>query len=148
MRDNQRGAVVCGFIERRLDGFFGVGIERGGCFVKHQNRCVFQQSACNRHALFFPAGNFQPALTHLRVQTFGQACQKPTQMRGLRRRQHLCVTRIGAAIANVVAQRVVEQHRILRHDADGLAQAFLRHGAHRLTINQNIAALRVIKSKQ
>ena len=41
-----------------------------------------------------------------------------------------------ATIGDVIANGVVEQHRILRHDANGLMQAFLRHIPHVLTVNE------------
>ena len=53
-----------------------------------------------------------------------------------------------APIADVIADRIVEQHRILRHHSDHRMQAFLRHVAHVLAINQNRPRLHIIEAKQ
>ena len=41
VRDDECGAVLRSFIKRRLNGFLGVGIERGGGFIKYQYRGIF-----------------------------------------------------------------------------------------------------------
>jgi hypothetical protein len=52
-----------------------------------------------------------------------------------RRRLDLVPGRVGAAIGDVVADRVVEQHRVLRHHADPGVQAFLRDVAQVLPVD-------------
>src|SRR3546814_7949109 len=47
--------------------------------------------------------------------------------RALGRRRNLLRARIGTAIGDVVADRIVEQHRVLRNDTDLGAQALLGH---------------------
>ena len=55
MRDDQCGAVLLHYLERRLDFTLGVRVERGSGFVQQQDRRVFQQRAGNRHALLLTA---------------------------------------------------------------------------------------------
>jgi hypothetical protein len=50
-----------------------------------------------------------------------------------------------AAVADVVGDGIVEQHRILRHHADRRAQALLRDLAHVLAIDGDRAALDVVE---
>ena len=53
---------------------------------------------------------------------------------------------IRAAVADVVANRVVEQHRILRHDADRLAQTGLTQLADFRPSNRDAAAVDVVEA--
>ena len=55
---------------------------------------------------------------------------------------------VGFAVGDVVVNGVVEQHRVLRDDADGAAQAFLRNVANVLTIDGNAPGADFIKPKQ
>ncbi len=50
-------------------------------------------------------------------------------------RDDVIVGRVGAAIADVVEDRIVEQHGVLRHDADRGTQRLLRHVANILAVN-------------
>ena len=59
---------------------------------------------------------------------------------------HLRVGRVRAAIADVVADRVVEQHRVLRDDADGPAHACLFDIPHVLSVDQHPAFRHVIEA--
>ncbi len=61
---------------------------------------------------------------------------------------HLGVARLPAAVANVVADGIVEQHGVLRHHADGLAQRLLRHLRDILVIDQDAAAGQIIEAEQ
>jgi hypothetical protein len=63
-----------------------------------------------------------------------QALDEVVDVRGARRRDHLVVARLGPAVADVVEDGVVEQHRVLRHDADRRAQARLRDVAEVLAV--------------
>ncbi len=67
---------------------------------------------------FSPPESFRPALADLRAVTAGHALDEVVYLRQPRRLVHFGVRRIGAAVANVVADRVVEQHRVLRDHAD------------------------------
>src|SRR3546814_9896147 len=59
---------------------------------------------------------------------------------------HLC----GAlpAVADIVADRVVEQHAVLRNDADRGAQASLRHLRDVLAVYGDTAASRLIEAEE
>jgi hypothetical protein len=55
---------------------------------------------------------------------------------------------IGAAVGDVVVDRVVEQHSVLRHDTDRAAQTGLRDIAYVLTVDENSALADIVKAKQ
>ena len=54
-------------VELLLDGGLDFRVQRRGRFVQHQDRCVLQQHARDRHALALAAGELHPALAHLGV---------------------------------------------------------------------------------
>jgi hypothetical protein len=78
--------------------------------------------------LLFAARRFQPSLAHFGIETGGQAVDQPHQRRCPRRALNIGRGRMagGVAVTDVIADRVVEQHRILRHDAQRRAQRGLR----------------------
>ncbi len=61
---------------------------------------------------------------------------------------HLFIRCIGAAIADVIGYRIVEQDSILRHHADGLAQAFLRDITDILPVDGNRSGLHIVEAEQ
>ena len=69
-------------------------------------------------------------------------------MRRARRLVHLRVARLRPAVANVVKDRVVEEHRVLGDDADRRAQARLLHLAQVGAIDEDRARSDVVKAIQ
>ena len=65
-----------------------------------------------------------------------------------RRRHHLVVGGFRLAVADIVHDRAVEQRDILRHHADGFAQAVLRDAGDVLAVEQDAAALRIVEALQ
>src|SRR5262249_35532145 len=63
------------------------------------------------------------------------------------RRFDLGATRTGPAIADVVTDRVVEQHGVLRHDADCPAQAVLGDAADVLAVDLDHAGIDIPKAE-
>jgi hypothetical protein len=101
---------------------------RGG-LVEDQDRRVLQQRARDGHALLLATTELQASLAHHGVVALGRAGDEVVDVRGTRRRFHLGARGAGSAVGDVVFHRVVEQHGVLRHDADGRAQAGLRDRA-------------------
>ncbi len=85
---------------------------------------------------FSPPGQLQAALAHPRVVPVRQAQDEVMHLRQPRRLLDLGLAGAGPAIGDVVADRVVEQHGVLRHHADRRAQAVLRHVADILPVDQ------------
>jgi ATP-binding cassette, subfamily B, heavy metal transporter len=79
---------------------------------------------------------------------YGKPDATAAEVREARSLLHLNIARFPAAIADVVADGVVEQHGVLRHDADGGAQARLRHGPDVLAVDQHAAAGDVVEAEQ
>ena len=70
------------------------------------------------------------------------------RMRELRRRDDLRLGRVGAAVADVVADRAMQQRRVLGHHGDVRAQRFLGDRGNILTIDQDAPALQIEEAQQ
>src|SRR4029453_6614958 len=57
-------------------------------------------------------------------------------------------SRIGPAVENVVEYRPVKKRRVLRHQTDRCAQAFLRHFCNILTVDVDVAFLDLVEPQQ
>ncbi len=146
---NHNGSAVArGRAYFRLNRLFVVRVELRGGFVENQDGRIFQQGTGNGHALLLSAGQLEAALAHLRLIALGRADDEVVDMRGARHRLYLGRAGAGFAVGDVVANGVVEQHRVLRHDADGAAHTGLRDLGDVLAVDQNAPGLRRVKAKQ
>ena len=148
MGNHQHGAPFGCAFQRALYLALGFGVEGAGGLVEQQQRRVFQQGARNAHALFFPARQFQPPLAHRRVIAFGQRQNEIVDLRGFGCRHHLGLGGIVAPIGDVIADRVVKEHGILGHNANGAMQAMQGDIAHILPIDAQGTRIDVVKPKQ
>ena len=105
----------------REDFLLGAAVERAGGLVEQQDRRVLDQRAGDRHALFLTARKLEAALADFGVETLRQAVDQVGNRRALDRGLDLHHPRAIAAISDVIADGVVEQHAILRHDTDRAA---------------------------
>ena len=78
---------------------------------------------------------------------FGR-CFDEVAARRERRVEHFFVRSVRPAVADILHDRAMEQGNVLRHDADGFAQAFLRDAGDVLTVDQNAAVLHVVETLQ
>ena len=62
VRDHQRRAPARDFVEARLDFALGLGVERRGRLVEHQDARPFEDDARDGDALFLAARKFEAAL--------------------------------------------------------------------------------------
>src|SRR3954464_2377119 len=62
MRDHDGGAVLAKMLDRLLNLFLGLGIERGGSFIEQDDRRVLDQRACDRDALALAARKLRAVL--------------------------------------------------------------------------------------
>ena len=78
----------------------------------------FENRACDGHPLFLAAGEFQATLANLRVIGAWRLLNEAVDLRQARSLPDLGVARAIAAIADVVGDKIIEQHSVLRNDAD------------------------------
>src|SRR5262249_26320599 len=132
--------------ELGLDRLLRARVEGRRSLVEDQDARVLQQRARDRDALFFSARELQAPLAHLGFVAFGQRRNEIVDVRGARRLMYFRVTRLGPAAADVVEDRAVEQHRVLRNDADRRAQARLLEALYRETTHQEVAGRDVVEA--
>jgi hypothetical protein len=98
-----------------------------------------EDRAGDRHALLLTAGKLQPAFAHHGPVAVGQAFDEAADLCEPRCLPHLLLGSAGPAVADVISDRVVEEHGILRNHADGGAQALLGDVAQILPVDQDSA---------
>ena len=135
-------------IEFVLDVSLGVAVERRGRFVEQQDRRAFENGAGDGDALLLAAGQFQAALADLGFIALRRTTDETVDLRLTRGFLDFGVARVPAAVADVVADGVVEQHRVLRHHADRGAQRVLRDIADILAVDQDAAAGDIVEAEQ
>lgn len=111
-------------------------------------RGVLEDGAGDGDALLLAAGELQAALADLRLVAVGQRFDKVMDLRRAGGFDHLFAACIGAPVGDVVIDAVVEEHRVLRNDADSGAHAGLRDIAQVLSVDLDGAGLHVIETEQ
>ena len=114
-----------GVFERGLHFGFGGAVERVSGFVEDEDGGVFQHDAGDADALLFAAAEFQAAFADARVPALRQAFDEVQQLRAARGFVEFGLGGFGFAVGDVVADRVVEEDDVLRHQAERAAQAEL-----------------------
>ena len=140
-------------VEALLDRGLHFAVERGRRLVEHQDRRVLQDHARDRDALTLPARELHAALADLRVISAPafpvlEVEDELLRMRELRRTLDLRVGRARASVADVVADRTVQQRGVLRHHRDLRAQALLRDVRDVLPVDQDASALEIEEAQQ
>ena len=126
--DGDHGLAGHQRVEARLDRGLDLAVERRGRLVQHQDRRVLQDHAGDGDALALAAGELHAALADMRVVAAPAApvlelCDELVGMGEPRRRHDLLLGRLRPAVADVRADRAVQQRGVLRHHRDLRAQA-------------------------
>ena len=103
----------------------GLGVERRGRLVEDQDRRVADHRPRDADALALAAGERIAALADHRVVAVRHPRDELVGVGELGRGDDLLLGRVGAPIGDVLADRAVEEHRLLQHEAD-LASAATR----------------------
>ena len=146
--DDERGTPFRYLLEFRLDRLLGGRIERRSRLIENQDARILEDRARDRHALLLAARELQAALADAGLVTLRQGFDEFVDVRGLRRSDHFVARGLRAAIRNVVVNRVVEQHCVLRHDADRSAQGRLFDFANIRFVNQYAPVADVVEAIQ
>ncbi|KAF1730746.1 hypothetical protein CRV24_008816 [Beauveria bassiana] len=147
-KDARAGLFAQDAVDVDHEALLRVGVERAGGLVKEEQRRVLEQQAAHGQALLLAAGNHEPALADFGVVAVGEARNRVVDAGALRGGHHLRARRVDGAVANVVLDRVVEERRVLRDDANGAAQGVDLDVANVLVVNEDAAALGVVGAKQ
>ena len=148
VRDRQRRAVLRDPLEFRLDRLLRLRVERGRGLVEDQDARILEHGARDRDPLLFAARELEAALAHRRFIALRRADDELVDLRQLRGGDDIVVRRAGAAVGDVVFDRVVEEHGILRDDADRRAHAVLAHRADVAPVDRDAPAGDVVEAEQ
>ena len=125
-----------------------LGVERRRRLVEHENRRVLEQRARNRQPLPLAAGEPLSPLADHRVVAVGQRRHEVVRVRRTRRGLDRLRRRVRRPVGDVGGDRVVEEHGLLRHDADLRAQRRQRHVADVHAVDENRPARDVVEPRQ
>ena len=148
MGDHDRGAAFGNLVERRLDRLLGSAVERAGGFVEDQDRRVLEQGAGDCHALFFAARELEPALADHRLIAIRDDRDEAVDGGAAGGFLDHLLAAVGAAIADVVTDGVVEQNGVLGDDPDRRSKAFLGDRSNVLAVDGDSTAAGIVKSIQ
>ena len=148
VRDDEHGPTLHEVGERGLDGSFALGIKRGGGFVEDEDRGVLEQGAGDGEALALPAGETCSAFADHRIVALRKTLDEIVRERGLCGGGDPLHGDVGLAIGDVVANGVVEEHRLLRDFADLLAERDESEVADVVVIEKDGAAGDVVEARQ
>ena len=112
--DDQRGAAAHQPGQCILDQAFALGIERRGGFVEDQDGRILEHGAGDGDALPLAAREFGPAVTDVRVVTFGQLPDKLVGIGRAGRRLDRFARGAGHREGDVVEHRIIEEDGFLR----------------------------------
>ncbi len=123
VRDDQRRAPRSEPLERRLNRALRPHVERGRGLVEHEYRRVLEDRPSDCDTLLLAARELEPALADDSVVLLGQRADEVVHVCRLGGRDDLLAGRAAAPIGDVVLDRLVEETRVLGHDADPAAHA-------------------------
>ena len=90
-------------------------VKHGSRFVENQNRRILEQRACEGDSLPLAAGLAYAVIADVGVISVGTCDDKSMRLREFRNLNNIRLSAIGTTVANIVANRPVEQKYILRH---------------------------------
>src|SRR3989442_7409025 len=147
MRDHQRGSPLHQIRERPLHQSLRLRVERGGSFVKHQDRGVLQDSARDCQPLALAARKLQAALADHRLVTAALHYEF-VRVSGASSSLDSVTVKVRSAVGNVVEDHVVKKDNLLRHERDLRSKACQFSLANVGAVDENLTASRIVKSHQ
>ena len=147
MRDHEHRLVFAKCRESRLDQrlVFGVGKRRR--LVENHNWGVFQNGTRKRDALTLSPGKVHASFSYHGVHAIGELGNDVIALGRMKSREHLGITRIGAAGTHVISQASLEQSIVLEHERNGTHQFLGRNASHIHPAHQNGTLICVPKAR-
>ena len=127
MRDHDRRPSAHEPVEGLLHQILALVVERARGLVEQEDACVAQDRARDGDPLALPDRETHATLAHDRVPPLRESRDELRRVRGLGGSLDLGIGRLEAPVADVLADRVCEEDRLLRDHSDLLAQRADRH---------------------
>mmetsp|Transcript_8501 Transcript_8501/g.28495 ORF Transcript_8501/g.28495 Transcript_8501/m.28495 type:complete len:205 (-) Transcript_8501:1223-1837(-) len=125
MGDNERRPSLAHLLQRSLDLILRVRVQRAGGLVEENDLRILQDGPGDSHPLLLSPGQLQAPLPYPRLVLVGEVHDRVMHSSNPSGFHYLLQSCILPAVGQVVPDCVVEQHSVLRHDADGLSQRLL-----------------------
>ena len=132
-------------VQRPLDELLRGRIDAGRRFIENEHGRVLEQRPRDGDALLFSHGELYAALADMRVVAFRQDRDELVHASRARHLLDFRPGRTGPAEAEIVKNGTVEEKRLLRNDADLLAQFAEGNIGHVAAIEQDFSAGRLVK---
>src|SRR3569832_2423044 len=125
MGDDERGVIGRDIAKLGQYRLLRFRIQRRGRLVEDQDARIFEYHPRDRHALLLAARELEAALTDLRLVALRQRFNKVVDVGHLRGEKHNHKQNNQQNKTKKKKKQNKKQDRVLRHDADGGAQALL-----------------------
>ena len=140
VRDDEAGAAPHELVQRTLDSALGLRVHAGGRLIEDEDGRVLQECAGDGNTLFFADAELHAALTDDGAKAIGHPFDEGAGVGGFSGGEEFVVGRAGAAQAEVVTHRAVEEEALLRDEADGTAQLRAWDVREQPTVNADLTA--------
>ena len=148
MGDDEGGATGQQASSRSLDQRLVGGIEVGSGLVEDYERRILEEGARQGDALRLTAAQSGPALADGRIVALREAADKAIGVGLPGSGHHLCDGGAGAAQADVIGNRAIEEVGDLRHPGDQRAPLGSRQRIQRCAVDADAAGSRLDKTQQ
>src|SRR5258708_25455416 len=153
MRNGHDRLALHQAIKTLLNCRLDLAVKSAGCFVQQKYWRIFEHHSRDRNPLALAAAELHAALTDMRrvagsALRVGGRNDEVVRCRLLCRRNHFGIAGVGAPVKNVVANRAVQQRRVLRHHTDLLAQAILRRHRNILPVDKHPSLRYVVEAQE
>lgn len=108
-----------------LNQLFALAVECAGRLVEQENRRGFQDGTSNSDALALSSGEFDPAFSNLGIVSLGHGGDEFVRMGELRSSNHVLSRGVRRPIGDIIEERPVEEHRILRNHRNSAPEGIL-----------------------
>src|SRR5260370_4203426 len=137
VRDQNRRAAFHDSAQSGKDALLGLCVHGGKGIVEDKNSRIADDGARSRGALLLSAGERDAALADHGLVGFGEVLDVTVQAGNFGCIADTLLVIFSQAEGDVAADGLAEQIRVLRHEADGLAQGGERPLAYRTPVNQD-----------
>ena len=147
MRDDHRRAAGKKPVERRANLQLGLGVHAGGGFIENQEARIMRQRAREADQLALADGKSCAALGDLRFHAAGKPGDERAKPHFLQRGIYGSAADVRGAQAHVGLDGAGKQKRVLEDDAKLAAQILQVEVANIAAVDENLAALDVVKAQ-
>ena len=148
VRDHEAGASAHQLVHRLLDFDFRPRIDVARRFVQNEHARVRQHCARDGDELPLALGDVHAVVGKHRIVSVRQPLDVRIDPRGFRRRAHLLHRRVLASVDDVIKNRAAEKPGVLQNHRIRAAQRIAPDVADFIPVDQNAAAVDVIKAHQ